>query len=257
MKNTTTRIYTQILFTIPVIALATVLLLSSCGSASLPGRNIVNAAENQTMTDEAMTDKPKADEAMTDKPKADETMANETDMVITDTEKETKTDDVMVTEEKATDEMTKTDEMSATDGIMMEKEFSLPDVNGTTVNLSDFAGKKIYVKFWATWCPICLSGLDEFIQLTTDMSEQEDTVILTIVSPGTKGEMTKEDFIAWYEKQGYTFPVLLDQDGNVARNYNIRGYPTSVFIDTKGKIAQSRPGHVSNDDIHQILTEIK
>ncbi len=208
---------TKVIISLSALVLTSALVLSSCGSAELVGKTIVNAAESD---------------------------------MITDTEKTT-----MSTDEKIDDSMADKDNEMVDS--TMEKSFSLPDVAGNTVNLSDYAGKKVYIKFWATWCPICLGGLEEFTELTKDMSMQDDTVILTIVSPGTKGEMSKDDFVAWYEKQGYSFPVLLDQDGTVARDFNVRGYPTSVFIDTTGSISQSRPGHVGNDDIKTILSEMK
>jgi len=139
----------------------------------------------------------------------------------------------------------------------VELDFSLMDPKGNQVVLSGSAGKKIYIKFWATWCSICLSGLKELEEYSLQKAESEDTVVLTVVSPGTRGEMSSEDFKAWYEKQRYSFPVVLDEGGKVAREYSIRGYPTSVFIGTDGKIAKSQPGHVSNERIDEILKELQ
>lgn len=67
------------------------------------------------------------------------------------------------------------------------KNFKLPVVEGKTVSLADFSGQKVYLKFWATWCPICLSGLAEFSALSQESAASQDAVILSIVSPGTKG----------------------------------------------------------------------
>ncbi len=144
-------------------------------------------------------------------------------------------------------------ETSGAKALIMEKNFTLTNMSNETVSLSDYAGKKIVIKFWATWCPICLGGMDELTQLVEEVKTMDDTVILTVVSPGTKGEMSSEDFKNWYTKQGYTFPVVLDEGGVVARDFDIRGYPTFVFIDSKGQIAEKRPGHVGNEDILSIL----
>ncbi len=141
--------------------------------------------------------------------------------------------------------------------LTMEKNFTLPSVGGEEVSLSDYAGKKIVIKFWATWCPICLGGMDELTQLVKDVKTTDDTIVLTVVSPGTKGEMSSEDFKNWYTKQGYTFPVLLDEGGVVARDFDVRGYPTFVFIDGQGQIAERRPGHVGNEDILSVLAGLK
>src|SRR5262245_12849030 len=64
--------------------------------------------------------------------------------------------------------------------------FELQDLDGKTVALSDFAGKKVYVKFWATWCSICLGGLGEVEALNAD--QKDGIEVLTIVSPGYLGE---------------------------------------------------------------------
>lgn len=131
--------------------------------------------------------------------------------------------------------------------------FKLPDVEGKTVSLADFSGQKVYLKFWATWCPICLSGLAEFSALSQESAASQDAVILSIVSPGTSGEMDRDRFIAWYNEQGYDFPVLLDEGGVIAKAYGVRGYPTSVFIDTEGAVFKTQPGHLDNEAIRTTL----
>jgi len=137
-----------------------------------------------------------------------------------------------------------------------EKIFTLPDVEGQSVSLADFTGQKVYIKFWATWCPICLSGLAEFSALSQEAARSEDMVVLSIVSPGTSGEMDRDGFLAWYNEQGYDFPVLLDEGGVIARAYGIRGYPTSVFIDTDGAVFKTQPGHIDHEAIRTTLTSM-
>lgn len=133
------------------------------------------------------------------------------------------------------------------------KNFMLPDVEGKTVSLADFGGQKVYLKFWATWCPICLSGLADFSALSQEASASQDSVVLSIVSPGTSGEMDRDGFIAWYYEQGYDFPVLLDEGGQVAKAYGVRAYPTSVFIDQDGAVFKTQPGHLDNEAIRATL----
>jgi cytochrome c-type biogenesis protein len=139
---------------------------------------------------------------------------------------------------------------------MMEEyknEFELKDVNGNGYKLSNDAGKKVYIKFWATWCPICLSGIDELNALSNEMASSKDVSVITIVTPGMKGEKSKNDFMDWYKKQGYGFQVLFDEGGSVTQKFNVRGYPTSVFIDETGNTIDTRVGHVSSDEIKKIL----
>ena len=140
----------------------------------------------------------------------------------------------------------------------MEKayDFELSDIEGNTYKLSDLSGQKVYIKFWASWCSICLAGLDEFKELDAQYKDSEDVLILTMVSPGTSGEMSEEKFKEWYDSQGFEFVTLLDNGGDVMREYGIRGFPTSVIIDTEGNLAASQVGHVTNEAIESTLSKI-
>lgn len=128
--------------------------------------------------------------------------------------------------------------------------FALKDTKGSDYKLSDYKGKKVYIKFWASWCPICLSGLEEVDSLAT---EGQDIVVLSIVSPGYNNEKSTDSFIKWINgvEEVKSLPVLLDQDGIIAKKYGILGYPTSVFISSDGSLVKTSPGHLSNEQIKE------
>ncbi|WP_277584304.1 TlpA family protein disulfide reductase [Psychrobacillus antarcticus] len=130
--------------------------------------------------------------------------------------------------------------------------FDLMDVDGNTHSLSDYAGKKVYIKFWASWCSICLSGLEEINTLAV---EEKDFVVLTIVSPGYNNEKKSDDFIKWFKgvEDVSSIPVLLDEDGSIAKQYQVRGYPTSAFINADGELIKTQAGHLSNEQIRTQL----
>ncbi|MDF2484432.1 MAG: thioredoxin [Herbinix sp.] len=126
--------------------------------------------------------------------------------------------------------------------------FELLDIAGKEHKLNDYADKKVYIKFWASWCPICLAGLEE---LNTLAGEDEDFIILTVVSPGYKNEKKKDAFITWFEgvENVSNLNVLLDEDGSLAKALGLRGYPTSAFIGSDGILVKTQSGHVANDMI--------
>lgn len=128
-------------------------------------------------------------------------------------------------------------------------DFRLNDSNGIPHSLSDYRGKKVYLKYWASWCPICLAGMDEFDELVKNNVASEQVVILSIVAPDAFGEKSADEFVKWYKERGYTNPVLLDDGGVVAKKIGIRAFPTSIYLDVAGTIIAINPGQVSNEII--------
>ncbi|MBU3160823.1 redoxin family protein [Clostridium frigoris] len=134
-------------------------------------------------------------------------------------------------------------------------DFELKDLKGVNHKLSDYAGKKVYLKYWASWCPICLSGLDEINTLSLP---DKDFVVITIVSPGFRGEKNSEDFKKWFSGLDYkNITVLLDENGTIANKYEIRGYPTSVVIGSDGTLVKTLVGHKSNEEIKAEFKNVK
>ena len=104
---------------------------------------------------------------------------------------------------------------------------------------------------WASWCPICLAGLAEINELSADQSKNFD--IITIVSPGAKGEKETQDFIEWYKGLDYkNIIVLLDEKGETLKRAKVRGYPSSVLLDTDLNIQKTVPGHLGTAQIKQL-----
>lgn len=143
--------------------------------------------------------------------------------------------------------------------IMMNKgetapEFSLRDLKGNTVGLSDVQGKKVYVKYWASWCSICLAGLEDLNNLA---GQNNDFQVITIVTPDYKGEKSSQAFTEWFDQQPYdNITVLLDEKGVWAKKFGVRAYPSSFYIGSDGILAKSQPGHASNEQIMESLQEI-
>ena len=134
-------------------------------------------------------------------------------------------------------------------------DFALTGVDGKTYRLSDYKGKKVYLKFWASWCSICLASLPDTDELAKEASD--DYVILTVVSPGQKGEQSEEAFKKWYQGLDYKdLPVLLDPSGQLLASYGVRSYPTQAFIDKEGKLVKTQPGFMDKKTILQTLKSI-
>ncbi len=102
------------------------------------------------------------------------------------------------------------------------------------------------------WCSICLASLPDTDELAKE--DGDDFVVLTVVSPGQKGEQSEEAFKKWYQGLDYkALPVLLDPSGQLLASYGVRSYPTQAFIDKEGKLVKTQPGFMDKETILENL----
>lgn len=133
--------------------------------------------------------------------------------------------------------------------------FDFKDINGNEQQLADFQGEKLVVKYWASWCPICLAGLDEVEEIASDQTKEYQ--LITIVAPSYKNEKNAADFSTWFKTLELNkMTVLLDEDGELASQIGIRAYPTYVYYDTAGEVVKVVPGHADRETIEATLAEI-
>jgi peroxiredoxin len=109
--------------------------------------------------------------------------------------------------------------------------FSLKMLDGEkVVSLSDFKGKPILLKFWATWCPSCVEELLPMEKFSEGRREQ-----LVILMAAIDGEKERKVQRLIKDKK-ITLPVLLDPKARTARSYGVNFVPVSYFISQEGLI---------------------
>lgn len=109
-------------------------------------------------------------------------------------------------------------------------DFSLAQLSGGNVSLSDYAGEFVFLNFWATWCPPCREEMPSMETLHTTMQGEPFRMVAVNVR---EDRDTVGGFI---DEFGYTYPILLDTDGRVSTNYGVRGIPTTYFIGPDGSV---------------------
>ena len=134
-------------------------------------------------------------------------------------------------------------------------DFTLQSMDGKEVKLSDYKGKKVYLKFWASWCGPCRKSMPELMELAA--KTDRDFEILSVIAPGLQGEKTIDQFPKWYQEQGYKdIPVLYDTEGATFQAYQIRSIPTEYLIDSQGKIGKIQLGAISNADAEAAFAQM-
>lgn len=127
--------------------------------------------------------------------------------------------------------------------------FSLLNLKGEEVSLSDYKGKIVLVNFWATWCQFCDIEMPDLEKLS---KEHDDLVVLAVNVMESEKKVSK-----YIEDGGYSFPVLLDSKGNVSREYLASGLPASYFIDRDGILLGRAQGLLTYEQMEQVIEEVR
>ena len=128
-------------------------------------------------------------------------------------------------------------------------DFTLVDLEGNQVSLSDFRGKTVFVNFWATWCPPCRAEMPEIEAIYQEYKDKDVVVIGVDI-------LESEDVVRQFVEQGgYSWTFVLDTTGEVTASYNITAIPTSLFIDKDGIIQAVNIGAMTKRAMENKLAE--
>ena len=107
-------------------------------------------------------------------------------------------------------------------------------VDGSPYQLIPAEGP-LLVHFWASWCPVCRIEQDSIASIAADRP------VMTVAT--TSG--SAEEMAAYLNGHGLEMPVLMDEDGEIARGWGVNGVPASFIVDTDGNIRHASMGYAS------------
>jgi peroxiredoxin len=111
-------------------------------------------------------------------------------------------------------------------------DFTLDLLGGGQLALSDLRGKVVMVNLWASWCPPCRAEMPTIEKVYQAFQAQG----LVVLGVNTTFQDSESDVAAFVEEFGLTFPIPLDREGGVSQRYQMRGLPSTFFIDRQGII---------------------
>jgi len=138
---------------------------------------------------------------------------------------------------------------SADDALVPAPDFTLNDINGNPVTLSDYKGKLVFVNFWATWCPPCRAEIPAFVELIDKYGDQGFAILgISVDKPADV-----EKIPSFMKKMKMNYPVLI-ASGDVVQNYGgISSIPTTFVINKEGKVLGRIVGSRSQDMFESII----
>lgn len=133
----------------------------------------------------------------------------------------------------------------------MAPDFQLTTLDGEEVALSDYRGSRVWINFWATWCPPCRAEMPDM----EEFYKQNDVEILAINL--TETEPSTDQVQRFVDEYELTFPILLDEVIEVATAYRIQPIPTSFMLDSEGVIQFKSFGPLTYEQMEEVFADIE
>lgn len=121
-----------------------------------------------------------------------------------------------------------------------------PD-NADSLTLAHFQGQPTLVSFWTTWCPYCRA------QTPVLVAEYGRFAAQGIQFVGVNVREAENIVRPYVADAQIPYPVLLDENGELAAVFQVTGYPTTILLDAKGQIIGRHVGQLSETDLDRLL----
>ena len=137
--------------------------------------------------------------------------------------------------------------------LQIAPDFTVYDLTGNLVNLSDFFGKPIILNFWASWCGPCQMEMPDF-NIAYDNYKNDIEFLMINMTDGSRE--TIEIASSFIQEKEYTFPVYYDTQYNATMIYSVTSLPTTYFINADGELVAHAKGAIDADTLQRGINMI-
>ncbi len=129
-------------------------------------------------------------------------------------------------------------------------DFALRDLDGRPARLSDHRGQPVLINFWATWCTPCKAEMPMFVRAYDE--HRADGLVVLALDVQEKPDAVR----AFLAQLPLPFSVLMDERGEVASLYRVRGLPSSYFVNADGVLVKAKRGQVKSEAELALLLDL-
>ena len=120
-------------------------------------------------------------------------------------------------------------------------QFAMLNAAGQTIDLKSFAGKKVFVNLWATWCPPCRSEMPSIEKLYASVDTSKTAFVMLSLDDDFEKAKT------YVTQNGLSLPVYYPQGTQQPELFNVRGIPSTFIFDEKGQLIKTMEGSDNYD----------